>query len=309
MRLRRSAKTLLATAASLLTLVTVPGTARSESSLACYNAITTVRARAGLPGASRSLVLERAALSHARYRARWDAAGLVENPHAESSGHAGFTGRLPWDRTRHAGLRSGTWLAQGEDLTTGVNLRADQLHGVRSWVDAPYHRFPLLDANTRRVGCAQAQAGSHAAEVLEMVTPTGPQARVLTLYPGNRQTGVPVRFNRASEFPTPFRGARTAVVGYVVSVQATGWAQLKVSGMRLARGSQALAIYRAVHLAAVPALRGSVDAELPANAAMMAATAPLAAHTRYTATVAGYVRVTSRAPWQPFRRVWTFTTA
>jgi uncharacterized protein YkwD len=309
MRLRRSAKTLLATAASVLTLVSVPGTAHSESTSACYAAIASARTRAHLPAAGRQLALERAALNHARYRARWDAAGLQENPHYESSGHAGFSGRLPWDRTKAAGLRGGTWTAQGEDLTTGVNLRADQLRGVQSWIDAPYHRFPLLDANTRQVGCAQAQTGSHAAEVLEMVTPPGARARAITGYPGNGQTGVPTRFNRAGELPSPFRGARTAVVGYVVSVQASGYAQMKVSGMSLGRPHYPQPLYRAVRLAAVAGLRGAVDTELPANAAMMATTAPLAAHTRYSATVTGYVRTSASAPWQGFRLTWAFTTA
>jgi hypothetical protein len=34
-------------------------------------------------------------------------------------------------------------------VTTATNVPAAQLQGVRSWVDAPYHRLPLMDANTR----------------------------------------------------------------------------------------------------------------------------------------------------------------
>jgi uncharacterized protein YkwD len=303
MRLRRSAKTLLATAASLLTLVTVPGTARSESSLACYNAITTVRARAGLPGASRSLVLERAALSHARYRARWDAAGLAENPHSESSGHAGFTGRLPWDRTKRAGLRDGTWAKQGENVVAGSG-GSSQLVGVRAWLAAPYHRFPMLDANMRSVGCGASSgpvAPTRGAEVLEMVWPWGANRRVLTAWPLPHATGVARSFDRRSESPSPFASARTQVVGTVVSLQASGYHALRLTSRpTLAHGAHAVGIYWS---------NLGTDRNLPTNAVMLAAAGALGARTAYTVRMQGQVQSRPGGAWLPFARTWSFTTA
>jgi hypothetical protein len=53
-----------------------------------------------------------------------------------------------------------------------------------------------------------------------------------------------------------------------------------------------------------------VDTSLPANAAMLAATAPLAPKTRYNVRVSGYVQATKGAKWVQFRtRTWSFTTA
>src|SRR4030095_13038860 len=64
----------------------------------------------------------------------------------------GFTGINPWDRTKAAKLADGTWRYQYEDVTTATGISAADLKGVRSWIDAPYHRLPLPDANTRPVG-------------------------------------------------------------------------------------------------------------------------------------------------------------
>jgi hypothetical protein len=54
----------------------------------------------------------------------------------------------------------------------------------------------------------------------------------------------------------------------------------------------------------------AVDTSLPANAAMLAATAPLAAKTTYNVRVSGYVQAAKGGTWVQFRtRVWSFTTA
>ena len=54
----------------------------------------------------------------------------------------------------------------------------------------------------------------------------------------------------------------------------------------------------------------SVDTNLPANAAMLAATAPLAAKTTYNVRVSGYVQAAKGGTWVQFKtRIWSFTTA
>ena len=127
-----------------------------------------------------------AAAAHAAYRVKVDTAtvnylallglpdlglfGPDQTAHLESPKLTalGFTGVNPWDRTRAAKLADGTWRYQYEDVTTATGIPAANLKGVRSWIDAPYHRLPLLDANTRHIGCAVDHQGSYTAQVLEM---------------------------------------------------------------------------------------------------------------------------------------------
>jgi hypothetical protein len=52
------------------------------------------------------------------------------------------------------------------------------------------------------------------------------------------------------------------------------------------------------------------DANLPANAAMLAVKAPLAPATTYNVRVSGSVQATKGGKWVQFRtRAWSFTTA
>jgi hypothetical protein len=295
----------------------LPVPTRAESATACYSAIKAVRTRAKVPAVSSTAqpALARAAQRHATYRVNTAVLGLVDSSaHYETAGRPYYSGVYPWDRTAKAGLKSGSWRRQNEDLTTGVNITAAALAGVQSWIDAPYHRFPLLDANMRDVGCAvAAQTGGstvHSAEVLEMVWPAGvTQVKTLTVYPAAGQTGVPVAFNRLLEHPTPFGTATSATVGYVATIQAAGYNAMKVSRASLYRGTTSVPVYVAVHAAATSALKPSVDPELPATAAMLAARAPLAGHATYTVKVAGSVRATPTGTWSSFSRSWSFTTA
>ena len=137
--------------------------------------------------------------------------------------------------------------------------------------------------------------------------------RRVTVYPYPGQAGVPVSFQRLQEHPTPFPGAADTV-GYVVSLQASGYHALKVQGMALSRGAShaPVAIRTAVpartRTSSLPS--SSLDGRLPANAAMLAATAPLAAGTEYHVRISGYVQATAGGPWTRFRtRTWSFTTA
>jgi hypothetical protein len=194
---------------------------------------------------------------------------------------------------------------------------------VRSWVDAPYHRLPLMDANTRHIGCSASQrtvgGRTYAAEVLEMAATWKDTTRRITVYPANGQTGVPTTINRCQEHPTPFGGPCDTAhpvqnVGYVVTLQADGYYALKIQGIGFSRGSSGspVAIHRAVRYRTTKSTvaASSVDTNLPATAAMLAATAPLAAKTRYNVRVSGYVQATKGGKWVQFKtRTWSFTTA
>jgi hypothetical protein len=142
----------------------------------------------------------------------------------------GFTGVNPWDRTRAAKLADGTWRYQYEDVTTATGISAADLKGVRSWIDAPYHRLPLLDANTHHIGCAVDQQGSYTAQVLEMAATWKDTTRRITLYPAPGQQAVPTAFNRCREHPTPLAAATTynvRISGYVQTAKGGKWVQFK----------------------------------------------------------------------------------
>jgi hypothetical protein len=323
----------LVTAAAVALAPSLP--AKAETAAGCYARLNAVRVRAGLPRASsRTLpALARAAASHAAYRVNVDPGDKAQvrrlpdrglfgpdaTAHQESPSlrALGYTGVDPWDRTRAAGLRDGVWRSQHEDVVTATGVGIGGVDGVRSWVAAPYHRFPLLDANTRHVGCAARSrvvgGRVYAAEVLEMAATWKDRARRITVYPAPGQTRVPRSFARFQERPTPFPGA-APTVGYVVTLQADGYHALKVTGIAFSRGAGHTPV--AVHTAVAARSAGSrlprtaVDRRLPANAAMLAARAPLAGGTVYHVRISGYVQATAGGPWTRLRtRAWSFTTA
>jgi hypothetical protein len=340
--LRQLARGLVA-AAALVAVLGLPAPARAESAAACYSTLNAYRAKAGVAKASSTSLppLAKAAANHAGYRINVDPGdspllstlGLPDlglfgpdlNAHLETPAlvQLGFTGVNPWDRTRAAKLADGTWRYQYEDVTTATGIPAASLEGVRSWVDAPYHRLPLLDANTRHVGCAArdrpVDGRVYSAEVLEMAATWKDTTKRITLYPAPGQTGVPTGFNRCREHPTPFGGSCDPArpvqdVGYVVTVQADGWYAMKVQGIAFSKGAThtPVDIHRAVRYrtvqSTVPA--SAVDTSLPTNAAMLAAKAPLTANTTYNVRVSGYVQAAKGGKWVQFKtRVWSFTTA
>jgi hypothetical protein len=107
---------------------------------------------------------------------------------------------------------------------------------------------------------------------------------------------VPRWFARFQERPTRFPGA-AATVGYVVTVQADGYHALKVTGIAVSRGAGHTPVAAHTAVAARSAAsrlpRSAVDRRLPANAAMLAARAPLAAGTVYHVRISGYVQATA----------------
>src|SRR4029450_9531006 len=251
--------------------------AAAETAQQCYTTLNQFRTKAGLAKASSTSIpaLAVAAGKHAAYRVNVDPGdsivladlGLPDlglfgpdpTAHLETPAltQLGFTGINPWDRTKAAKLADGSWRYQYEDVTTATGIAASALEGVRSWVDAPYHRFPLLDANTRHVGCAATErqvAGSHyAAEVLNMAATWKNTTKRITASPPSGQTGVPTSFNRCQEHPTPFGGTcdpahPTQPVGYVVTIQADGYYALKIEAISLSKGTARtpVGIHRAI---------------------------------------------------------------
>ena len=205
-------RVVVATSALLGTLA-VASPAAAETAAQCHAAINQYRAKAGLdPGDSillSALGLPDLGLFGPDLNAHLETPSLVG---------LGFTGVNPWDRTRAAKLADGTWRYQYEDVTTASGIPAANLLGVRSWIDAPYHRLPLLDANTRHVGCAagQRQVGGilYSAEVLEMAATWKDTTKRITLYPAPGQTGVRTSFNRCRSTRPPSAAAATQPARY-----------------------------------------------------------------------------------------------
>jgi hypothetical protein len=323
----------------LLGVLAWPAPVAAETAEQCLTALNGYRKTAGLDRASATSIpaLAKAAANHAAYRVNVDRGnddlfrtlnlpdfglfGPDRTAHLETPAlsRLGFTGVNPWDRTKAAKLADGTWRYQYEDVTTATGLSAADLRGVRSWIDAPYHRLPLMDANTRHVGCAAGQRGDYTAQVLEMAATWKDTTKRITVYPASGQKGVPASFNRCQEHPTPFGGtcaaaSPTQLVGYVVTLQADGWYAMKIQGITFSKGSARtpVDIHRAVRYRTTKSTvsASAVDINLPANAAMLAATSPLAASTTYNVRVSGYVQATKGGKWVQFKtRTWSFTTA
>ena len=301
-----------ATVAAVSLALATPSADAAESAGDIYAQLNAIRAQVGVPAASATTMpaLANAAASHASYRAQADSDGGADSSqHRQTSGRQGFTGVTGADRTKAAGLQDGTWSSQFEDITT----TGGDLHSVQSWIDAPYHRFPLLDANNLAVGYGTASARTflgrtHSAAVLELAGTWQAPTKHLTTYPAPGQTGVPVSFDRQREQPSPFPGA-AATVGYVISLQADGYAALKVKHITLTKGASHTPV--AVHTAArfrTATSSASLDANLPANAAMLAATRTLDPHTTYQVQISG--QYDNGSAWTTFpTRTWTFTTA
>jgi hypothetical protein len=301
---------LVAFAAVALSLTLAsPSAAATESASDAYAELNAIRAKVGVPAASATAMpaLATAAANHASYLVKAD--GGSDSQHHETPGRPGFTGVTGADRTKAAGLPDGTWRSQFEDVTT----TGGTLQGLQSWIDAPYHRFPLLDANNRAVGFGAASARSflgptRSAAVLELAGTWTAPTKHLTSYPAAGQTGVPVSFDRQRELPSPFAGA-ASTVGYVISFQADGYEALKVEDFTLAKGADHTPV--AVHAAArgrTAASSVALDANLPANAAMLAATQALDPHTTYHVRISG--QYDNGSGWTAFpTRTWSFTTA
>lgn len=308
------------------------------ASARCVARLNRARAQVGVAPVAHSATLRRAAQRHADYRAWAEAHGLHDpDAHLERRGdwrggtfhpRRHFSGEQPWDRTRAAGLRPGTWLRQGENVLTGTPDTGDSgqggaaAAGVTALLEAPYHRLPMLDAELGLVGCGLA-AGNRA-QVVQMVWPRaagqldrppsgrsrpgrGTVERALSVYPPPGATGVRTGFDRASETPTPFAHVPLpadggADVGPVLSVQAGGWETLRVaagSGLRAVTPDPAR----------VPVHWGlpGVDRHLPDNAAILAATVPLRPGVTYEARIVARVR--GPGGWRSLTRTWRFTTA
>jgi hypothetical protein len=87
---------------------------------------------------------------------------------------------------------------------------------------------------------------------------------------------------------------------------AASWDRTKAAGLQ--DGTWSGQFENVTTTGGASAASGTVDANLPGNAAMLAATKALDAHTTYHVRVSGSVKVEGGS-WKPFAKAWSFTTA
>ncbi len=143
---------------------------------------------------------------------------LVNDPdgkiHEEDPAHDDFT-------------RQGQQSGGGNIVTsTGRATKAFARSSVDGWMSAPYHRFPMLRHNIKRLGYSHVD-GELSVSVLDMGSLTEPydpnKAPRLVVWPAKDMTGVPTHFGDP-ESPNPLadqpEGERDVTkCGYVVSIQ------------------------------------------------------------------------------------------
>jgi len=253
------------------------------------------RALAGLAPVMAEGRLLQAAQSHASYLVSTDEFGHYEdkktNPH--------YTGHSPFDRLDAAHY---DYAEAGE-----VVARQPSMHpgaAVDALVGAIYHRFIILAAEFAQAGPGASLSTQRGADELYVTVDFGsamlPSLRrsaALTVYPADRQLGVPTDFDPSEEFPDPMPGQ--ALAGYPVSVQVDARHRFAVKSFSLHR------LDSSHHRRPVPAklLTNASDPETPSFAAALIPLSPLAPSTTYRAAFSGSV------DRRPVSRSWQFTTA
>lgn len=194
-----------------------------------FNWMNYRRALLGLAPMARVASLNKAAQSHASYRALNPS--LDADMHRETQGATGFTGVTVLDRTSAAGYGE---LSVSENISFSQsgygNVFTDFL------VDAPYHRMSQL-GQWRDAGAGwgvDAATGRHGYVINfgALNTSWGPSASQVLAYPYAGQTNAPTVWT-ALETPNPVLDLAGTVVGYPISLQVAMRSVLSVSSMTL----------------------------------------------------------------------------
>jgi hypothetical protein len=144
---------------------------------------------------------------------------LVNDPdgkiHEEDPAHEDFT-------------RQGQQSGSGNIVTsTGRATKAFARDSVDGWMSAPYHRFPMLRHNIKRLGYSHVDGDNLSVSVLDMGSLTEPYdpntAPRLVVWPATNQKSVPTHFG-SPESPNPLADQPedeqdVTKCGYVVSIQ------------------------------------------------------------------------------------------
>lgn len=171
----------------------VPATfAPNDAQKAALARTNQYRAQMGLPAAQLSTALDLSAQAHADYNA---SSGILG--HNESQGTAGFLGTNFWDRNAYFGYDSGT--------SENAAPWGDPNSAVEGWMNTMYHRVPFAGYRNIEVGYGLSLLNNQKMDVMDFGNKhsTAPAARVLTTYPANNLTEVPLLWSEEIPDPLP----------------------------------------------------------------------------------------------------------
>jgi hypothetical protein len=171
-----------------------------------------------------------------------------------------------------------------------IHYVSDPVRAVDEWMASLYHRLPLM-----REGLTSIGYGSHGSiAVLDCITGWNRPEITPVAYPGEGQSGLPLRY--VPENPDPLPRGASQRAGYPVTLQFRPYGQ-KVTEVKaeLRAGNKPVKCYTSHPQR--PA--SSYDQQ---NAICLIAVKPLSPHTKY------FVTVRARVDGAPFERKWSFTT-
>ncbi|WP_156158235.1 stalk domain-containing protein [Gordoniibacillus kamchatkensis] len=174
-------------------------------------AINDYRLIYGLPPLTMNPQLATAAQKHAEYLDKNSVDGQTASLHEEKSSLPGYIGATLRDRALYVGYTGS--LAEDASLTYGTVQEA-----IDKLFDAPYHRSPFLDPNTKTLGIAK--VGHYT--VLEFGKDISQQPQLI-VSPAVGDAYVPIQFD-GHESPDPIRihSSASYPVGYPLLVAVTG---------------------------------------------------------------------------------------
>jgi hypothetical protein len=162
---------------------------------------------------------------------------------------------------------------------------------VQTWLDSVFHRFPIMDRETRVAGYGEAKVGLLSISVVDFGL--GPAAKgEAVVFPADQARDVPAGF-MDNELPDPLPQGARPPTGYPITLQVGGSSTLtSVSGHLTGADS-----------GDVPGYVLNPGQELSANEWAFLAIAPLKPGATYTVEVKGQL------DGQAFTKRWSFTVA
>jgi uncharacterized protein YkwD len=179
-----------------------------------------LRANVGVAPVKADQALSKAAQSHADfYVAHIDAykkKGL--NPHFEDKSFgAGFTGKSLGERVKAAGY-------SGPPGPEVMAFSGSAKGAIDGWLATVYHRLPLIDPRSAKIGYGSAKSAKARTEVMEFGRGATGKAPIV-VYPWPGQTGVPKSWS-GNEGPQPPKPKTGYPSGPVISARFTDGAKI-----------------------------------------------------------------------------------
>src|SRR5499427_3509291 len=251
---------------------------------AALDSLNNLRSSLGLPPVREDAAMAEAAQAHAYFymfnasQQQLSGTGI----HTEDPSLPGFVGAQPLDRDRHFGYGG----SRGDEVITHVMTPSSS---IADWVDAVFHRYPLLDRETSSIGYGEARIGFLSIAVMD-VGSDQPGVGEAVVYPAADQVDVPAAF-ADDEIPDPLPQGAAKPAGYPVTLAFGGAQKLTVTtGRLLGPDGQD-----------VPSYTLSPGNQISAAEWSLVPQSPLKPGARYTAEVIGTV------DGKDFSKRWSFT--